>query len=195
MQVTYENVTSNKVKDSFDTVLQAYEALHEYTIILKQKPIRGSTMQAQPIISPISLFNGVKRYQVSLAHHVRDSEEIRVEELPKEVLVGWFAHELGHLVDYTAYSNWGMVRYGLRYLQSEKFRRQAEHHADYLAIAHGFHQEILATKRFILSHDLLDEGYKAKIRKYYLSAEEVELCVAGKTPIPPTVRLPGSHSE
>jgi len=30
-------------------------------------------------------------------------------DIPKEVLNGWFAHELGHLVDYEGYSDFRMI--------------------------------------------------------------------------------------
>ena len=76
--------------------------------------------------------------------------------------------------------------FGLRYLLSEKFRRQTEHEADFIAIDHGFHKEILATKKFILEHELLQPKYKDKILKYYLSSEAVKERVLENVHIHPT---------
>ncbi|MTI21699.1 hypothetical protein E1176_11765 [Fulvivirga sp. RKSG066] len=189
MLTKFKNVENEKIKKSFLKVMNAYQSLHDYEVVLIQKPIKSSTMQAQPIIDFKGLLKGVKRYKINLAEYVRDSNELKVADLPKDVLTGWFAHELGHLVDYEPFSNLQMIRYGLKYLISPKFRREAEHAADYIAIDHGFKNEILATKRFILEHDLLEEDYKAKIRKYYLSIEQVEMCTVDKTFMQPALDL------
>lgn len=191
MQVTvhYKNVENEKIKECFETVLKAYEILHPYEITLEQRSIRNTTMQAKPIIGFFDLFGKRKRYKVNLARNVSDSDDIVVRKLSEEVLTGWFAHELGHLADYEQYSNMGMVRFGLRYLTSHRFKRQAEHAADLIAVQHGFREEIIATKNFILEHDLLGDDYKSRIRRYYMSVADVEVCAEeDKLPIEPVVK-------
>lgn len=187
MHVFFENVTNQKIKKCFLTALKGYEALQDYNITLLQQPIKSSTMQAQPVIGLKSLISGVKSYRIKLAVYVRDSKKVKVADLPEDVLTGWFAHELGHIADYEPYSNFGMIRYGLKYLISDKFKRKVEHAADYMAIAHGYKDEILASKRWILENDLLDESYKAKIKKYYLSIKQVELCPDGEPLLEPVL--------
>lgn len=187
MHVKFRNVESAFIKNCFSNVLNQYKRLHPHEVQLIQKRIKASTMQAQPVLTVSSFFSSVKRYKIQLGKFVRDSEELKVNDLPEKVLTGWFAHELGHLVDYERRSNWRMLIYGLKYLISADFRRKTEHEADYIAIEHGFHDEIIATKKYILEHDLLEEKYKAKIRKYYLSIEDVEMCIKEKTPVKPEV--------
>lgn len=170
-------------------VLNRYEALHQYDIRLVQKRIKASTMQAQPIVSLKSLFTGVKRYQIKLALYVKDSDQILVSDLPDDVLTGWFAHELGHIVDYEPRSNFGMIIYGLRYLFSDKFKRQAEHEADNIAVMNGFAAEIIATKRYILENDFLGDHYKSIITKYYMSIDDVGLCEDEHAPMEPKIEL------
>lgn len=177
MNIDFQNIESNKIKESFEKVVRAYDVLHPYPITLEQRPIKNTTMQAKPVIGFFDLFGTRKRYKVNLARYVSDSDDISVRGLPAEVLTGWFAHELGHLVDYEKRSNMGMVGFGIRYLTSGKFKRRAEHAADQIAIDHGFHNEIIATKRFILEHELLGDRYKERINKYYMTIEAVELCV------------------
>ncbi|MBU2913221.1 MULTISPECIES: hypothetical protein [Reichenbachiella] len=189
MKVNLENISDPRIKDSFMKVMEKYFPLHTYEVTLKQKPIKTSTMQAQPVITFGGLFTGVKRYRIKLAYYVRDSENIKVSELPDDVLTGWFAHELGHVMDYAPYSNWQMIGYGFKYVFSKKFRKQVEYKADYIAIDYGFHKEIVASKRFILNNDMLEDDYKDKISTYYMSIEEVRMCVENKTPIEPTVEL------
>lgn len=174
--ISFTNIQSDKVKRCFEKVIQRYTVLHHYDISVKQRGIKSATMQAQPVFSVAGIFRGVKKYQIKLDKYVRDSGNIPVEDLPEEVLIGWFAHELGHVVDYQPYSNLQMLSYGIRYLISPKFKRQAEYAADYIAIAYGFKQEILASKHFILDNASVDEVYKQKIRTYYLSIEETEAC-------------------
>lgn len=173
MNVTFKNLDNKNIQNCFMEVLREYESLNNYEIVLEYKPIKGSTMQAQPIIDWSSFKDGISRYKVELAIYVRDSQDLRVDELPKEVLKGWFAHELGHVVDYAPYSTWQMAKYGIKYLLFDDFKKEVEHKADYIAIQNGFREEIIATKKFLLEHDLMSEEYKAKIRKYYMPLEEV----------------------
>lgn len=175
MNITFKNIQDQRIKDCFLEVYNRYDSLHDYEITLIQKRVKASTMQAQPILSLKSLFSGVKKYRIKLALYVKDSDDILVSELPEEVLTGWFAHELGHLVDYEPRSNFGMIVFGLRYIFSEKFKRSVEHDADSIAVAKGFAPEIIATKRFILENDFLGDNYKSAINKYYMSIDDVEI--------------------
>ncbi len=190
MNITFKNIESEKIKECFLAVYNRYEALHKYELTLAQKHIKSSTMQAQPIVSIKSLFTGVKKYQIKLAIYVKDSDELQVNDLPDEVLTGWFAHELGHVVDYEPRSNFGMIIYGLKYLYSHKFKHKAEHDADRYAVERGFATEIIATKRYILENDFLGESYKAIINRYYMSIEDVEMCIdEDNIPIEPKFEL------
>lgn len=189
MKVIFRNIEDEKIKQCFIKVVRRYEELHPYQITLRQGPIKSSTMQAQPVISWKGLFTGLKQYHVKLAINVRDSDEIKVADLSEKVLTGWFAHELGHIVDYGPYSNSQMIIYGIKYLLSDNFKREAEHKADFIAIKYGFHQEILATKKFLLENDFLGESYKNKINKYYMSMKDVEMCVENNSPLDPIMDL------
>ena len=187
MNIEFINVHDQKIREAFTKVVHHYDQLDGLRVILKQGRIKSSTMQAQPIIRLSSFFTGIHTYKIKLAVHVRDSNNLKVSELPKEVLVGWFAHELGHVIDYLNYTWFGMIWYGIRYIFSESFKRQCEHTADRIAVEHGFMKEIILTKEFILNHELLEERYKNKIRKYYMSLEDVRMCVTDKTqPLPDT---------
>lgn len=187
MKVKFKKVKSNKIKESFLEALSQYEDLHEFSITLYQKRVKSSTMQAQPIISLKNIFSGIKRYRIKLGVYVSNSERLKVEEVPQKVMTGWFAHELGHLVDYLSYSNLGMIKYGLKYIFSKSFKIKAEHEADYIAIQRGFRDEVIATKEWVLNHDLVGQRYKNRINKYYLSIEQVELCNINEPPFVPII--------
>lgn len=135
-------------------------------------------MQAQPQIS--NLFNGKKNrgYFIFLSRKVRIEEEFfSVEEVPKEVLIGWLGHELGHIVDYKERSAFELVFFGFQYISSRTFLKEAERIADTYAVHHGMGDYILATKNFILNNSHLSEEYKNRIRNLYLSPDEIVVLV------------------
>jgi len=185
----FVNIENDKIRSAFIEVLTAYEKLHPYEITLIKEELKNSTMQAQPIINLGNLFSGTKRYKVQLAESVRDAEELIIAEVPRDVLKGWFAHELGHIVDYEVHSNINMIGFGLKYTFSDTFKRACEHEADSIAIEHGFHKEIIATKKFILENELVSDDYKAKLRKYYMPIKGVRMCLEKNPPIKPDVEL------
>lgn len=190
MNIHFQNVSNPKIKECFLKVYERYDILHDYEITLSQKPVKSSTMQAQPIVSLKSLFTGVKRFQVKLAVYVKGSEDIKVSELPEDVLIGWFAHELGHLVDYVPRSNVGMMIYGIRYVTSDKYKRKVEYEADNIAVENGFASSIIQTKKFILENEFLNDSYKEIIRKYYMSIEDVEIWMNEEhAPVEPKIEL------
>lgn len=176
MSLVFKNIKSKKIQDCFSVVYARYESLHTHQIEVVQRRIKDSTMQAQPVIHLSHLFSKRKYYRVTVAEFVRDSERIKVADLPRDVLTGWFAHELGHVVDYAPLGNLKMIVFGLKYLLSQKFKMKVEHEADYIAIQHGFKDEILASKRYILESGLISKKYIAKISRFYLSIAAVELC-------------------
>ncbi|MDX1652291.1 MAG: hypothetical protein R3277_07360 [Brumimicrobium sp.] len=189
MNLIFKGVKNQRIKKCFSEVLERFDNLHDFEIVVMKRRVKSSTMQAQPIISLKSVFTGVKKYRIKLNDHIRDHEELKITEVPDIVLKGWFAHELGHLVDYKQHSNFSMIIFGIKYLFSKKFKKKVEHDADYIAITFGYHQEILATKRYIIQHDLIGDKYKNKILKYYLPEEDVLLCSKDKTILKPYMDL------
>lgn len=183
MLVKFTNIVDAKISDTFQEALAKYPILHAYQIELKQQKIKASTMQARPVFDLKSLLFGFSHYRITLNEQVRNQKELFVRDLPVSVLRGWFAHELGHIVDYLDRSPLAMLLYGLKYLLFSSFRRNAEWEADRIAIKYGFREDILATKRFILEHELLDHRYKERIRKYYMSIDEAEKYIMHNVPI------------
>lgn len=189
MAVIFQKIKNEKIKSIFLDVLEDFKSLHDCDIILRRRKLTSATMMAQPDISIFRLFGHTNRYVIFLGYHIRDKEDLIIAKVPETVLRGWFAHEFAHLVDYRQYSNIKMVFFGLKYLFSAKFRKKVEHDADYIAIKYGFFDEILATKDYILNHELIEEKYKRKIKKYYLPREKVLICANDKSPLKPYLHL------
>lgn len=174
--VEFKGDIEEKVKQCFLKVLSHYPSLHKYDIEVKRKKVKSATMQAQPVFSFKGLFGGAKKYKIKLGKYVQDSDNIAINDLPEEVITGWFAHELGHLVDYESYSGGQMIWYGLKYLLSGNFRKKVEYEADYIALKSGFYEEILAAKKFVLENNI-GKDYLDRIREFYLSIEDVQAYV------------------
>lgn len=136
--------------------------------------IKKSFMQAQPKL--IDIFRNKKKrsYYVMISESVTIEEEVfTVADVPTEVLIGWIGHELGHIMDYRERSGFDMLMFGIRYLFSKGFIKEAERAADTYAVNHGMGNYILATKDFILNHTSLSENYKNRIKRLYMSPDEI----------------------
>jgi hypothetical protein len=160
--------------------LAHYPELLETTIrfVVVNPAIKNSVMQAQPKFISMLIPWKIREYVIRISRYFRgDLVKIPIENIPRNILVGWIGHELGHIMDYIHRNSWEMVRYGLCYLASRRYLMEAERKADLFAIGHGLGDKIVATKNFILDHADLPERYKNKIRKLYLSPEETMLLI------------------
>ena len=143
-----------------------------------KKKIKKSFMQAQPKFSGIFKKKKNRAYYVMISENFNiEGEEFSIKEVPSDVLIGWIGHELGHVMDYQERSGFNLIQFGIGYLTSKRFIKEAERAADTFAVSHGMGDYILATKDFILNHANLSEVYKDRIRRLYLSPEEILLLV------------------
>lgn len=162
--------------------LQHYPELQAKKIVFKYTRKQGtSIMKAQPIIKSILRVGDDREYVIFVNRTLSLGKTTsEISEIPESILVGWFGHELGHVMDYESRSKWGLIRFGLGYFFSAKYIRKAEQKADEIAVRHGLGEEILQTKNFILNHADLSEKYKRKIRKLYLSPEQLMEFIKGE---------------
>ncbi|MAN28076.1 MULTISPECIES: hypothetical protein [Mesonia] len=163
------------IKDQVEAALAHYPELKDTPISFKfKKEIKKSTMQAQPTYA--SIFKGRKNRAyiilISEKFHIEE-EEFSILNVEDEVLIGWIGHELGHVMDYRDRSSLGMISFGLKYLFSTTHIQEVERAADTYAVKHGMYQYILATKNFILNNTSISPKYKNRIKRLYMSPEEI----------------------
>lgn len=175
--IVYQHVQSAQLKDWFADTLRAYPELLPHPIYLRRLYMRYSTMRARPVINWQLFFRGRRHYRVDFGNRLEMTDNRRLEQLPREVVVGWFAHELGHIVDYLHRPWQGIIAFGLGYALWSRYMREAERRADTIAVDHGFGSEILATKHFLMKEATLPAHYRARLKKYYLSADEIEALI------------------
>lgn len=182
--INLENkIIPESIKKEVLTALAFYPELYDTSIEFKFKDrIKKSTMQAQPKFSSFFGSKENRKYIILISRSIQiEDEDFTMDDIPSDVKVGWIGHELGHVMDYRERTNFGMLIFGIKYLFSSKAIREIERTADTFAVTHGMGDYILKTKDFILENADISEKYKARIRRLYISPEEVmELINEGK---------------
>ncbi|GHA43692.1 hypothetical protein GCM10007103_26080 [Salinimicrobium marinum] len=172
-------IIPENILDEAKIALSYYPELEDVEIEFRYKDnLKNSFMQAQPGFS--NLFKGKKNrnyYVFMSSEFLIKNEEFSMADVPSEVLLGWLGHELGHIMDYRDKSAVELVKFGVRYINSENFIKQAERIADTYAINQGMGNYIFATKDFILNHSQLSNSYKERKARLYLSPEEIMVLV------------------
>lgn len=161
------------------TALSHYPELIDTSIEFKLKPsLSKSFMKAQPKFSSFFKPKGKREYVILISQTFDiDGMRLPISDIPKNVLIGWLGHELGHIMDYRNRSNFNLIWFGIRYSFSQNYIREAERIADTYAVTHHMEKYILATKRFILDNGSLPQIYKDRIKRLYLSPDEILLLV------------------
>ena len=175
-QIYLENkVIPKNIENVALRALEFFPMLYDTPIEFKfKKNIKKATMQAQPKIGSLLNRKENRKYVIFISKNIQiDDKDFTINDIPSDVLVGWICHELGHIMDYQGRTNLGMVIFGAKYLFSSKSIKRVERTADMYAISQGTGEYILKKKNFILENPLISENYKERIRKLYISPNEV----------------------
>ncbi|GGZ53739.1 hypothetical protein GCM10008088_14270 [Mesonia mobilis] len=163
------------IKDQVEVALTHYPQLKDTPIAFRfKKEIKKSTMQAQPTYASIFKSRKNRAYVILISEkfHI-EGEEFSILDVEDDVLIGWIGHELGHVMDYRDRSTLNMISFALKYLFSTTHIQEVERAADTYAVKHGMYQYILATKNFILNNTSISPKYKNRIKRLYMSPEEI----------------------
>ena len=163
------------IKDQVEVALTHYPQLKDTPIAFRfKKEIKKSTMQAQPTYASIFKSRKNRAYVILISEKFHIEEEIfSILDVEDDVLIGWIGHELGHVMDYRNRSTLNMISFALKYLFSTAHIQEVERAADTYAVKHGMYQYILATKNFILNNTSISPKYKNRIKRLYMSPEEI----------------------
>ncbi|NNC34084.1 MAG: hypothetical protein HKO09_04340 [Croceitalea sp.] len=155
--------------------LSFYPQLENVPIVFKfKKNIKKSTMQAQPIFSSLFTTRKKRRYVVLISERFKIAQTtFLTKDIPEDIMIGWLGHELGHIMDYKNRSSLNLIWFGIKYYFSSSSIKDAERTADGYAVNSGMEKYILKTKDFILNQAGISEKYKERIKRLYLSQEEI----------------------
>ena len=167
------------IKDEVETALNYYPQLKNIHIEFKfKKNIKKSTMQARPTFDSFFKSKENRKFLILISEKIKISnKEFSTKDIPTDVFIGWIGHELGHVMDYQGRSKLNLIWFGLKYLFSDNHIVAAERAADSFAVKHKMESYILKTKDFILNNADISEVYKKRIKRYYLSPEEIMVLV------------------
>ncbi|MCR9226183.1 MAG: hypothetical protein NXH90_02015 [Flavobacteriaceae bacterium] len=170
-----KNTIPESIEQEARIALGYFPELEDIPIEFKfKKNIKKSVMQAQPTWSGLLKPKSSRSYVILISEKFKISgEEFKTVDVPKDVLIGWLGHELGHVMDYQQRGNLNLIGFGIRYVLLKEFVKKAERAADSFAVSRGMSEYILKTKRFILDNSEIDQTYKMRIKQYYLSPDEI----------------------
>lgn len=174
-----QHIIPKSIESEAIKALSFYPELSDCNIEFRfKKNIKKSTMQARPTFQSFFKKRSNRNYVILISETFKISDkEFTTKDIPSNILIGWIGHELGHIMDYQNRSKTNLISFGLKYLFSERFIVEAERTADTYAVAQGMEKYVLATKNFILNHSDIATSYKNRIKKYYLSPEEIMVLV------------------
>ncbi len=170
----------DKLKRTFAKAWTFYDSLHSHKIELRHLTLNNVSMRAQPKLNLHFFSKKRRQYKIEIQNRPQFEPSLKMEDLPEDVLIGWFAHELGHIKDYLNRSWLNLIKMGIGYLAFPAYKIGVERRADIIALEHGCVDYIQATKRFILEKSNIPDKYLGRINKYYLSPEEIEEIVLMK---------------
>ncbi|MEE1971940.1 hypothetical protein V1H85_05755 [Maribacter flavus] len=179
MQATQPHIIPEEIKEEALIALSHYPELANTPIEFKfKKHIEKSTMQAQPAFWSVFRQKKKRKYKILISEKIKIADSVYLtKDIPSKIMIGWLGHELGHIMDFRNRSGLNLIGFGIRYLSSKRYIRKAERRADSFAVIHGMEDYILATKEFILEKAGLTERYVNRIKRLYLSPEEIMLLV------------------
>lgn len=130
-------------------------------------------MQAQPKWYGFFQSPDNRHYIIKISRNFQlEDGMLPIEEMPRDALLGWLAHELGHIMDYQEKSAFALMAFGLSYITSHQHMIEAERNADIHAIRSKAGPYILQTKDFIHGYQGVPQAYREKIARFYMTPGE-----------------------
>jgi len=159
---------TDTLEKMFLGVLLNYPEIKSGSVELVPTKKKRHMMWARPTIG--SLFWGKMKCKVFVSTDTMYSGFI--DTLSTEAVLGWYAHELGHVVDYERRGKGGSFWMGIQYLFFPKGRARLEYRADRIAIEHGYGCELLVSVNTSKKH--LPSWKRKQIERFYLKKAQLE---------------------
>ncbi len=148
-----------KLIDIFKKAKTHYKEIEGVDIELRVGKGLFFTMRASPTLG--SIFNKKRKYFIFV--NLRRADVL--SKLSEDDLIGWFGHELAHIVDYETMSNAELLMFVCKYVYSPKFRFSVERRINAFAYNNGFAKELFGAWKKFLSLDTIDKKYKEYVVK------------------------------
>lgn len=169
-----DKVVPDTLKLPFFVALSKYPELWEKKIEF-EGTIMSHTMEARPTFGSVLKKERKRTYKIYLNNRKGKYKGIHLSKLTFNMRVGFFGHELAHLLSYRFRNGAQLVGMGAKYLFSKKYKRQIERETDMETIRRGLGYPLYETKKLILRYKNLDipREYRRLSRKNYMTDTEV----------------------
>jgi len=165
---------TEQFKNIFRETKQRYKQLENVDVEIRFTKSWFFTMRA--VVQMSSLINGKRKYIVYL--NLNKQQSI-FSQLSKDDLIGWFAHELAHVIDYERMSNLKLAEFTLRYIFDFRFKFSVERRINAFTANSGFAKELFGVWIKFLGMEGFSQKYKRYIIKNYRPDWE-DVCEAAK---------------
>jgi len=161
------------------TALSYYPELKNIKIIFQfGSPV--STMVSRPKLKSILRSGNKREYQIIIRKPGISKNGLEWNELSFNSLIGWIAHELGHIVHYSHKTSGGVLFTGVKY-GFPGYRRRMERFTDNLVIQHDLGYALLEGTDYTINYSNAKPHYKNYMMKYYLSPIEINKSINEKS--------------
>ncbi|MGV3598068.1 MAG: hypothetical protein ACO1PI_09375 [Bacteroidota bacterium] len=158
----------------FFVALSYYPELYADKIEIEGS-IMSHTMQARPTKASVFKRKSKRTYKIFINNRKGVYKGIHLAKLNFNMRVGFFGHELAHLLSYKMRNGMQLIGMGFKYIFSKKYKRQLERETDMETVKRGLGYPLHETKKLIL-HDAAVEiplAYRLNSKKNYMTDEEV----------------------
>ena len=160
------------------TALSYYPELKNTKIVFKfGSPM--STMVSIPKLKSIFRSGNKREYQIIVRKPGTSNSGLEWSELSFNSLIGWIAHELGHIVHYSHKTSGGVLFTGIKYA-FPGYRRRMERFTDNLVIQHDLGNALFEGTDYCINYSNAKPHYKKYLQKYYLSPIEIKEAISDK---------------
>ncbi len=139
-----------------------------------------STMVSRPKLKSIFRSGYEREYVIMIRKPGTSKNGLEWSELSFNSLVGWIAHELGHVTHYIHKTSTGVLFTGIKYVFPD-YRRRMERFTDNLVIHHDLGYALLEGTDYTINYSNAKQHYKKYMEKYYLSPVEIKEAINDKS--------------
>lgn len=157
-------MNKEKIQQSFLSVIRVFPELKD-TEIRIEFHTKNQCMFAQPIFSSLLSPAINRKYRILIPK--KEPFTTFLNSLDDEIIDGWLAHELSHILSYKKMSNGKLVLFGIKYILSKKFLRQVEKETNEEAYKRGFSKGLSRGGDAIISSTILPKSYGEFIKRNY----------------------------
>ena len=136
-------------------------------------------MVSKPKLKSIFRSGNKREYQIIVRKPGTSKNGLEWSELSFNSLIGWIAHELGHIVHYSNKTSGGVLFTGIKYA-FPGYRRRMERFTYNLVIQHDLGFALLEGTDYCINYSNAKPHYKRYLKKYYLSPIEIKQAISTK---------------